>query len=63
LEGKDTPSLSTLAWKDYGAAEEIRPVWTVVVEYAIILMPAFNIIFSLPVIAVYVSSNVARIFG
>jgi len=59
LEGYQAPSLSTLAWSGYSAGILPRPLWTVLVEYFVILFPAFNILTSGPITAIALSENIA----
>ena len=60
LKGTNAPSMSTLAWAGYDAGLSPRPWWTYIIEYIIILFPAFNLLTASPVIAVVIADNIIK---
>jgi len=59
----NVPSLCTLAWRDYGAEDVPRAVWTYVFEYVVVLFPAINILFTIPILAIVLADNFGSIIG
>ena len=60
LEGTNAPSMSNLAWSGYDAGLTPRPWWTYIIEYIIILFPAFNVITASPLVALAVADNISK---
>lgn len=60
---KNPQHLATLNWRNYssGHDESTRPFWTVLVSYSIILLPAFELISSFPIVAFNFSDNLMSI--
>ena len=52
--------MSSLAWSGYSAGFDPRPWWTYVIEYIIILFPAFNVITAAPLIAIVIADNLLK---
>ncbi len=57
LNGYNTPTLSTLAWRGYDAGISPRPYWTYLVEYSVVIFPALNVITSCPPISISLAEN------
>ena len=60
LEGTNAPSMSSLAWSGYNAGVDPRPWWTYIIEYIIILFPAFNVITSSPLTALVIAGELLK---
>ena len=52
--------MSSLAWTGYNAGIDPRPFWTYIIEYIIILFPAFNVITSSPLVALVIAGNLLK---
>lgn len=57
LLGSKVDSQTTLSWTGYDAGISPRPIWTHVIELAILLFPAINVMTCSPLIAIPVAGN------
>ena len=60
LEGTNAPSMSNLAWSGYNAGLDPRPWWTYIIEYIIILFPAFNVLTASPLVGLVIADNICK---
>jgi amino acid permease len=60
----DVPSMSNIAFSYYSAgyAQDERPIWTVLVEYIVLLFPALDVVSSFPLYSIVLSDNLFSMF-
>lgn len=63
LRGTNAPSQTSLAWNGYDAGLGYREWWMYIIEYIIILFPAFNVLSSGPLMAYGAAGNFVVMFS
>lgn len=62
LRGTNAPSQTSLAWNGYDAGFGYRVWWMYIIEYSIILFPAFNVLSSGPLMGYGAAGNFVVMF-
>ena len=56
-------AMCSLNWIGYSAGYEVRPWWTYLIEYFVVLFPTFEVFSCYPIVNIIMSDNILGLYG